>query len=722
MDPTLMNKVRLPKINVDENFDIIKDAVFSFFNPESKTFNYQNLYRTGYQLTISQKGSDLYERLEDWIISNIKILMNKIRAVDAPGAFLKSVEQIWHAAKIAISMTNEILLYFQEHYINRSKLDGIKYIGYSYFSHIILTLSNSKRISNAILAEVNKSRDGELIDQSLIKNISEMLREIDIVINKNDYRINIETPYLNNVKEEYTTICEKLISESAIPNFLLETENIISREAARAENLLSLETKFKVSKYLKEIFIYKNMERFLITNDTWIISLIQQDRSKELAVAYKLFFDQTYMPMVKRFEEAITNAFTDYGIKLIHQPISEHNCKSLIDLIINIIEKFNNIWVNQFFKNEEIHVSIEKALTSIINCDGIIIKALGQYYNFVLSKRSAQLSEPEQEKALKFLFIIFKYIISKDRFVECYTQLMANRLLNGSLKSDDSEREIISKFKAEYGMSYTQKMESMMKDVVSSKNECNEFLGNIVENYGLNFEIFIMSHGLWPLDTWSINFKLIPNLEAIRKSYETFYLNKHKGRKLNWKMSKSTIEFTGYFSVTNKKYSFCANVMEALILLMFNEANEISISEIESKFNIPKEEAKNSLKTLMNIKLLINGEKENTYKINEKYANRRMSVRIPSSTVKIVSQNEENKELDAIVYRERGQKIDATLVKIMKSRHKESHNILITDTIKILSPYFPVDRDLVKLRIEHLIEADYIERLKDDRRYYSYIA
>ena len=63
-----------------------------------------------------------------------------------------------------------------------------------------------------------------------------------------------------------------------------------------------------------------------------------------------------------------------------------------------------------------------------------------------------------------------------------------------------------------------------------------------------------------------------------------------------------------------------------------------------------------------------------------------------------------------------------TIVKVMKSHKKIDHNRLIKECIKILSSKFVPDPQLIKRRIEGLIERDYMDRDKEDRTIYNYIA
>jgi cullin 3 len=66
--------------------------------------------------------------------------------------------------------------------------------------------------------------------------------------------------------------------------------------------------------------------------------------------------------------------------------------------------------------------------------------------------------------------------------------------------------------------------------------------------------------------------------------------------------------------------------------------------------------------------------------------------------------------------------VEATIVKVMKTRRRLDHNTLIVETSKILSQKFTPDAHMIKKRIESLIEREYMERDADDRRFYKYIA
>jgi len=66
--------------------------------------------------------------------------------------------------------------------------------------------------------------------------------------------------------------------------------------------------------------------------------------------------------------------------------------------------------------------------------------------------------------------------------------------------------------------------------------------------------------------------------------------------------------------------------------------------------------------------------------------------------------------------------IDASIMKVMKSRRRLDFQSLIIETTKLLQMRFRPDPVQIKHRIEHLIERYFIERDEDDKRIFKYIA
>ena len=86
------------------------------------------------------------------------------------------------------------------------------------------------------------------------------------------------------------------------------------------------------------------------------------------------------------------------------------------------------------------------------------------------------------------------------------------------------------------------------------------------------------------------------------------------------------------------------------------------------------------------------------------------------------SKAQEKVDVAEKVDEDRRHMVEATIVKVMKTRRRIEHNALIAEATKILSSKFGPDPVMIKKRIESLIEREYLERDPEDRRFYKYIA
>lgn len=96
-------------------------------------------------------------------------------------------------------------------------------------------------------------------------------------------------------------------------------------------------------------------------------------------------------------------------------------------------------------------------------------------------------------------------------------------------------------------------------------------------------------------------------------------------------------------------------------------------------------------------------------------------IRVPVAHAK-ENKSAEKQEVSEKVDEDRRHMVEATIVKVMKTRRRIEHNALLTETTKILSQKFNPDPVMIKKRIESLIDREYLERDADDRRFYKYIA
>uniref|UniRef100_A0A183DAT6 Cullin_Nedd8 domain-containing protein n=1 Tax=Gongylonema pulchrum TaxID=637853 RepID=A0A183DAT6_9BILA len=82
----------------------------------------------------------------------------------------------------------------------------------------------------------------------------------------------------------------------------------------------------------------------------------------------------------------------------------------------------------------------------------------------------------------------------------------------------------------------------------------------------------------------------------------------------------------------------------------------------------------------------------------------------------------ERKETRSRIDEDRKHEVEAAVVRVMKARKKLLHNVLVAEVTQQLKHRFMPNPQLIKKRIESLIERDYLARDKNDHRCYEYVA
>ncbi|KAJ1653272.1 hypothetical protein IWQ61_006570 [Dispira simplex] len=249
---------------------------------------------------------------------------------------------------------------------------------------------------------------------------------------------------------------------------------------------------------------------------------------------------------------------------------------------------------------------------------------------------------------------------------------------------------------------------------------------------------------------------LSPELLRGVERYTQFYLDKHSGRKLTWQLSMGHVDLRCQFKT--KRYQLNVTLFQALVLLYFNRVADdtlVTFQTLQEETGVPEYDLRRNLRALAcgKYKILakepksadINPETDR-FKLNTRFAAPQSKIRIraaPSSGTKEgggiskkggdVARNSamegrglesesEARATQAQVEETRRTLIEATIVRIMKSRKQLDHSNLLTEVTEQLQSRFMANPTMIKQRIEFLIDRDYLERSADDRRVYNYLA
>ena len=107
--------------------------------------------------------------------------------------------------------------------------------------------------------------------------------------------------------------------------------------------------------------------------------------------------------------------------------------------------------------------------------------------------------------------------------------------------------------------------------------------------------------------------------------------------------------------------------------------------------------------------------------VNHDYKSNLYKNKLPVLVSKAKKESEK-KQVEGKVEDDRRYTIEASIVKVMKSRRTIDYANLVAETTKLLTSRFQPDPVQVKHRIEHLMERGYMERDTNDKRILKYIA
>jgi len=177
---------------------------------------------------------------------------------------------------------------------------------------------------------------------------------------------------------------------------------------------------------------------------------------------------------------------------------------------------------------------------------------------------------------------------------------LAKRLLLGRSVSDDAERNMIAKLKTECGYQFTSKLEGMFTDMKLSldtmesfKNHLRAIEGNPLD--GIDLNVYVLTTGFWPTQS-ATNCNLPAEILKCCEVFKKFYLSNHNGRRINWQTNMGSAELKAIFG--SKKHELNVSTYQMVILLLFNDRNEMSYKDIKDATGIPITDLKRNLLSL----------------------------------------------------------------------------------------------------------------------------
>eukprot|EP00002_Diphylleia_rotans_P022275 TRINITY_DN4363_c0_g1_i2.p1 TRINITY_DN4363_c0_g1~~TRINITY_DN4363_c0_g1_i2.p1 ORF type:complete len:484 (+),score=98.34 TRINITY_DN4363_c0_g1_i2:1056-2507(+) len=335
-------------------------------------------------------------------------------------------------------------------------------------------------------------------------------------------------------------------------------------------------------------------------------------------------------------------------------------------------------------------------------------------------------SESETSALMDKLLIIFRYIQGKDVFEAFYKKDLSRRLLLGKSVSSDLEKTMISKLRSECGSAFTMKIEGMFRDIDLSEDMMQSFKQSELAAglpKDLDFFVHVLSFNCWVVDP-PITLRMPNIMVDCQNAFSEFYKSRYAGKHLQWQHSLGHCLMRADF--TQGKKEMLVSLMQALVLLLFNDSGSLNFKSLLESTDIEEAELRRILQslTLGKCKILTKQQKggrdiedDDIFSVNDEFTSKQYRIKINNFQLKDAP--EESHVITEKVAQDRQYQIDAAIVRIMKNRKVLNHNLLVSELFGQLKlPIGPLD---AKKRIESLIEREFLERDKADSTVYHYL-
>jgi len=734
-------------------------------DPEEKQFDadmYMALYTTIYNMCTLKPPHDyseiLYARYRESLEAYLAVKVHPALLGIYDERLARDLVLRWNNHKLMVRWLSRFFNYLDRYYISRNSLPPLIDVGLACFRDIIYN-DVCVFAKDVLLKLIEREREGELVDRALLKSTLGVFVDVGLTDGLKRYQADFEEFLLVDTVMYYRVRSSAWVEAESCPDYLVRTEECLHKEGERADGYLHASTKEKMLKDVYRTLLSDHQSTLMQKENSGVSALLRDEKTDDLARMYRLFslVPNGLEPVADFFEKHVEAE----GSKLVREVTDEAENKKRQDAmsssstsgpskdtgtpaeirfmrsVIELHDKFMTNVMTCFADASLFHKAFKNAFESFYNkpvAGSSSAELMASFCDDVLKKGGTEkLSEDEVEETLDRVAKLLAYVSDKDMFAEFYRKKLARRLLYDRSLSDDHERSLISRLKQQCGAQFTSKMEGMLTDLMLAREKQAQFkdwLSNSDDDKrrllsSVDVGVTLLTTGFWPTYK-SVDLTLPQEMVSGIELFKEFYESGNKNRRLTWIYSMGTATIKCHFDARPIELSM--STMQAVVCLLFNDAGELSYREVQERTGLHDDDLIRLLHSLSCTKYKIlchtaggggDGKsirKDDHFCFNRAFTSKASRIKIPLPPV------DEKKKVVEDVDKERKHVVDATIVRVMKSRKVLQHQQLVIEVVQQLSRTFNPDFKLIKKRIEDLISREYLERDREDAGMFRYLA
>lgn len=651
----------------------------------------------------------------------------------------------WRERKLTIS--TQILLRSIFSYLDRSYLlstkDAVRLEdqGINQFRHAIFSKSKSlggrslgmRAVSGMCdLVEYDRKNQDDLFQASLLKDSVGMLHIFGV------YGKAFE-PELLKISDAYFEDFARERNTLDLPNYIASCDRLLKKEALRCDTY-NFDSTTKRSLLDKAHFTLVEQCSKVLLSTNGLARLISDESGTTDLESLKTLYSLLCLSKI----QAKLKVPWDTYIKSTGADVigNEEKGDEMVVRLLELKKKLDLIIRDAFQGDESFTYTLREAFSSFINdrknttvwgtnnskvgemiakyIDSLLrggLKAVPRSLAFDAKDRDAaekngQSStgdeDAELDRQLDQGLELFRFIEGKDIFEAFYKKDLARRLLMARSASQDAERNMLAKLKAECGYNFTHNLEQMFKDQELGRDEMIAYKQSLsnTSKTTLDLQVSVLSSAAWPSYP-DVDVKLPAEVARHLEKYDRHYKNKHSGRTLKWKHALAHSIVRAEFNKGKKE--LLVSAFQAIVLVLFNDvpkAGALSYADIATATGLVDAELQRTLQSLACAKFRIltkhpKGKEVNptdTFTVNLNFTDPKYRIKI--NQIQLKETKEENKETHERVYQDRQYETQAAIVRIMKSRKTMNHSNLVAEVIDQTKKRGQVELSEIKKNIE----------------------
>ncbi|KAK0436828.1 Cullin [Desarmillaria tabescens] len=678
-------------------------------------------------------GAGLYVNITKYFITYLKDIRDKADNLQEEDLLTYYAHE-WQRYTAGAQSINRLFSYVNRYWVKRERDEGNKKVYPVYTlavvqwkDHLFVPIQQQNgKLTTALLHLIQRQRNEDTIDQGLVKRVVDSfvalgLDDTDLNSRCLDvYREHFETPFLAATATYYQKESATFLLENSVPDYLKKTKEWLQEEKGRIGRYMTTETQTSVVPVCEAAFIHSHAKVMWVTFQG--LPEFHQD----------VDFQQEQVPLSrihkeldlsrKKLEERVKHAGLDAVSALVGENGGTPDLQGYVDALLEVRTRYLAFVAQNLKGDPACMASIDKACRDFVNKNAttgtstnVSPELLVKYADLVLRKNNKLVKEQDVEVALDRMIVIFNYLEDKDILQHFYAASLSRRLVYESSTSDENEASMVSKLEKACGSEYTSKLRQMLTDMKLSKDLADQFNPEREQDdIDMTFSIMVLGTNSWPLYPSSHGFTIPREIYPTYDRFQEYYQTKHSGRKLTWLWNYSRNELrTNYL---NQRYILVTSSFQMAILVMYNDHDTLSLTELITATSIPKEVITQILSILIKAKILVNEEPEQ-YDLNPSFRSKKIRINL-NRPIKAEETSKVLKNVDE----DRKYIIQATIVRVMKARQSMTNQQLVQEVISQLSQRFTPNVGDIKKAIDILVEKEYIERVQGTRDRFAYVA